>query len=464
MVQIIPTLLKYLIGILGVGIIVLLHEVGHFIAARIFKIDVEIFSIGFGPKMLSIKSGKTEYRISWFLFGGYCKMKGADDLTRALDHNKKEFVHVEHGSLFSVNPANKFLVYLAGPITNFILTILLCSALFYFPYKTLSTEAIVSPISEYPQLFNNSNSPAADFGVKKNDKILKINNIEINDWQEFKNQLEINNYKEITLLIERDNQLFNVIIEGEETSSNNYRFGLTYLIDTKISLVRLFSPEYKAGLKKGDIIRKVNGSSVYNNLDLISILNKKDTKNITLEIERNDETKTIKYIPNYNNSNEIINNFSLTSDTKQIDGIPFFKSIIKGYEMSIKLFSDTVISIKNLITRNNDDIRTVITGPMRASLMIGNITVLGFENSFASGLRAFFYLLSIVSISLTIANLLPIPAFDGGQMLISLIEIVTKKRFSPKHYWITQIFGLICVIALFAIMYFVDIKYFLTMN
>ncbi|MGD1822403.1 MAG: RIP metalloprotease RseP [Pleomorphochaeta sp.] len=461
--QILSTIIKYAVGILGVGIIVLLHEIGHFIAARIFKIDVEIFSVGFGPKMIGKRIGHTEYRISWFLFGGYCKMKGADDLTRALDHNKDKFIHIESGSLFSVKPIYKFLTYLAGPTTNFLLTILLCTALFTTPHQELSIPATITPIDEYPILFENQISPASIYGLEKYDKIIKFNNIEIEDWQNFRNELAKNNSSEISLLVERNDKLYNLIIVGEKTEADSYRYGITYIIDTQISLVRLFSPEYKAGLRKGDIITKVNGNEISNNLDLLTFFKDIETDSISLTINRDKKIKTIIYTPETNTNGSVKNNFSLSAPTKKIEGQSISLALTEGFDMAINLFNDTIISIKNLITRNTNDIRTVFTGPMRASLMIGNITVLGFENNIASGIRAFLYLLAVVSISLTIANLLPIPAFDGGQMLISLLEMIRKKKISPKHYWISQIIGLIFVIILFSVMYFVDIRYFLSL-
>lgn len=460
---ILSTILKYAVGILGVGIIVLLHEIGHFIAARIFHIDVEIFSIGFGPKMISRQKGKTEFRISWILFGGYCRMKGSDDLTRALDHNIHKFNHVESGSLFSVHPFAKFLTYLAGPTTNFLLTIFLCTLLFTTPHQEISIETIVSPVTNYPTLFNNSSSPAGNANILQGDKIIQINGKNILDWSEFKSELLNNTNQTIDVLVERNNEQYQIQIDGELTDNNTYRYGLTYLLDTKLSLVRLLSPEYRAGLRKGDIIKEVNGNIVKNNLDLLSIFDQIDSNEISLTIERNNKDKEISYIPEKNSDGSIKNNFSLSAPQKTIKGLPLEIAFSNGYNMAIKLFTDTIISIKSLVTKNSNDIRTVFTGPMRASLMIGNITVLGFENNFASGLRAFLYLLAIVSISLTIANLLPIPAFDGGQMLIALFETITKKRLSPKNYWRSQIFGLVCVLILFTIMYSVDIKYFLSM-
>jgi len=389
-------------------------------------------------------------------------MKGADDLTRALDHDIHKFNHVESGSLFSVHPFAKFLTYLAGPITNFLLTIFLCTLLFTTPHQEISIESIVAPISNYPILFDNNSSPASP-QIMQGDKIIQLNNIDIIDWSHFKEELSKNNDQSINLLIERDNELLSLDIIGEKTNTNMYRYGLTYIIDTKISLVRLFSPEYKAGLKKGDLIKEVNNKKISNNLDLLSSFKQIENDRINLKVERDNKIVNITYLAERNKDGSIKNNFSLTAPEKTIEGLSVSVALNNGYYMATRLFSDTIMSIKGLISRNSNDIRTVFTGPMRASLMIGNITVLGFENNFSSGLRAFLYLLAIVSISLTIANLLPIPAFDGGQMLIAFFETITRKRLSPKNYWRSQIFGLICVLILFAFMYFIDIKYFISM-
>ncbi len=461
--QIISTILKYAIGIIGVGFIVLLHEIGHFIAARIFKIEVEIFSVGFGPKMVGKKLGHTEYRISWLLFGGYCRMKGADDLTRALDANSKTFVHVEHGSLFATKPINKFLTYLAGPLTNFLITILLCTILISTNHETLSSLAVVSPVSQYPTLFSNSSSPAEKAGIQLNDKILKLNNEEIEDWQEVVQLLNENKNSYITLLVERDSKVYNVIVDGEKNLDGSYRFGLTNVLTTKISSVNTFSPEKQAGLKKGDLILEVNGKSINNNLDLLAYFeeNKKPSV-INFTILRDDTKLNIKYNPSYNRDGSLKHNFALFSPTKTIEGLPFDKALTDGYNMALTLFSDTISSLLTIIRANKDtsQVRQVFTGPMRASLMIGNITILGLQNSLTSGIRALCYLLAVVSISLTIANLLPLPSFDGGQMLISLLEIITRRRISPKNYWICQLIGMVSVILLFSFMYFIDFKYF----
>jgi regulator of sigma E protease len=460
MEQVISILLKYAVGVMGVGFVVLLHELGHFIAAHMFKIEVEIFSVGFGPKMFAKKIGYTEYRISWFLFGGYCRMKGSDDLTRALDSNSKAFIHVENGSLFSVKPIYKLLTYGAGPLTNFLITIFLCTALLATNHQTLSSPSIVSPVDNYPTLFNATTSSATESGIQINDKIIKLNNIEIKDWQEFVFFLNENSESSISLLIERENKELNINVEGTLKKNGSYKFGLTNIIEPNISTVRFLSPENKAGLKKGDLILKVNDYKINNNLDILTYFNKENPKTIDLTILRDEKTKTISYTPSYNRDGSIKHNFSLYSPTKTIDGLNFTSALESGYSMATTLFSNTITSLINIVRGQDDDVRQVLTGPVRASLMIGNITILGLENSLASGFRAFCYLLAVVSISLTIANLLPLPAFDGGQMVIAFFEIITRTRISPKHYWICQLIGMVSVLIIFSFMYFIDIRYF----
>ncbi len=461
--QILQTLIKYVLGILGIGSIVILHEAGHFIAAHLNGIEVEIFSIGFGPKLIGKKWGKTEYRISLILFGGYCRLKGSDDLTRALDLKSDQFIHIEHGSLFSVHPFHRLLVYLAGPVTNVLISILLCSILAGLSYSTLSTPAYVAPVSDYPTLFNSNSSPSQSAGILNGDKIISIDNHKIRDYQEVVEVLSENQKQDLIFGVEREDtegvKNLEFLVSGLPNEDSSYRFGLTNIIKATIASVRFLSPESKAGLEKGDQIIEVNNKIINNNLELLmAIDNSKDTP-INLTILRDGEKKNISYIRSFSDG-KYVNNFSLYSPTRLIDGQSFELSIQSGFNNAMNLFGNTVSSLFSVIKGKSDDVRQVFTGPVRASLMIGDITVMGFENNVKSGLRALCYLLAVVSISIAIANILPLPAFDGGQILIALIESISGKRISPKNYWRAQLLGMIGVICIFAFMYFIDIRYF----
>ncbi|MBK5199977.1 MAG: RIP metalloprotease RseP [Spirochaetaceae bacterium] len=466
--QILQTLIKYVLGIFGIGSIVILHELGHFIAAHLNGIEVEIFSLGFGPKIVGIKLRKTEYRLSLILFGGYCRLKGSDDLTRALDIKSNKFIHIENGSLFSVHPFHRLMTYLAGPLTNVLISIALCTILAALSYSTLSTPAYVAPVSDYPTFFNNNSSPAKDAGIIKGDQIISIENTKIRDYQEVVDILTKTKKQDLKFTIKRkfaDGTSNNseYVVSGVKNENNTFRYGLTNIVDTTIASVRFLSPEEKAGLKKEDNILSVNGIIVANNLDLLKELEVLNDSPITLRILRGNKILSINYSKDFSEG-KYINNFSLYSPTRIIKGQPLNTALITGFNNAFNLFSNTVNSLLSVINGRSDDVRQVFTGPVRASLMIGDITVMGFENNVKSGLRALCYLLAVVSISIAIANILPLPAFDGGQILISLIEGITGKRISPRNYWRAQLIGMIGLICIFAFMYFIDIRYFYLLN
>ena len=111
--------------------------------------------------------------------------------------------------------------------------------------------------------------------------------------------------------------------------------------------------------------------------------------------------------------------------------------------------------------QNSEEVRNEITGPTRAAQSIGSITTLGLESGLLTAVRAFLYLLSLVSVSLCVANLLPVPVFDGGGMLINLIQMITGKEMTPKSYVVFQIIGLVCSVVIIAALYSLDIIHYL---
>jgi regulator of sigma E protease len=108
-----------LLGLVGLGLMVFLHELGHFVAAKLFGVEVEVFSLGWGTKMVGFTRGGTSYQISWFPIGGYCKMKGEEGLRKAMADNREEIPR-ESGSLFAAPGWKRILIYAAGPLFNVI--------------------------------------------------------------------------------------------------------------------------------------------------------------------------------------------------------------------------------------------------------------------------------------------------------------------------------------------------------
>ena len=153
MIDFLIYLLYLLIGLFATGLVLIIHELGHFIAARILGAEVEVFGIGMGPVLWRHWGKNTEFRLSLIPFGGYCRLGGSEDLSVALSNRSKKINSAGKGSFFAISPWRKFIIFLSGPFTNFLLTIILLSIVATIPVKRVSHSLIVSPISAYPQLF-----------------------------------------------------------------------------------------------------------------------------------------------------------------------------------------------------------------------------------------------------------------------------------------------------------------------
>ncbi|MDT4762873.1 RIP metalloprotease RseP [Sphaerochaeta sp. PS] len=450
---------KYLIGLLGIGLVVVIHEIGHLLAARACGIGVEVFSFGLGPKLCGVEYKGTDFRLSLLPFGGYCRLKGSDDLSQALIQNSKHFTHTEQGSLFSVHPAKRLLTYLAGPLLNLGFAILLYSLLASTPYKVLTTEPILATVNDYPTLFANADSPAYAQGLRTGDRVLSLNGRSISDWEMLESLLAEGTTAQ-RFAITRDGQGLEFLIRAD-LSSGKPRYGLSPAKKPVVGSVRPSTPEHNAGLKPGDTIAFANGEKITNDLDLLVALSE-DTNLTDLTILSSGKEEHILFRPDLDEQGNGEWNFSIQTESRNVEVPPF--SLKHGWDTSVKMARDTVTSLILLIQGKNTDVRQEFTGMARAALMIGDITTLGLESNMGSGLRALFYLLGVVSISLAIANLLPLPAFDGGQMLIACTEWVTGKRIRPRTYWILQLVGIFSVVCIFLFLGYVDMRHFLSIR
>lgn len=458
------TILSAIIGLLGIGIMVFVHEGGHYLAARTFGIFVEVFSFGMGPKVFSWKRKETEFRISLLPFGGYCRMRGSDDLTRALESKQKEFEHAEAGSLFSVAPWRRLLTYLAGPMANILFAITVYTFFSMMSYQTLSDPPRIVVTSDYPTLFSMtereaSEVPAALAGLHTGDEVVRYNGQAIEDYQQLLTLLKASEGSTVTLDVLRDGQPLEIALTpARKEDGGGYFFGISSYIEPVVERVTKDSPEYLAGLRPGDRIVVASDTPIMNMLDLSSLLLAKPAE-ITLTVERDGGTFALSFIPSVGDDGTPTFNFSLHSDTKTVKGLGFHEGLAHSIGQAFRLVGNTFISIGQVIT-GKADIRSSFTGPWRASMMIGDITTQGFSDSPKAGIRAMLYLLGVVSISLAVANLLPIPALDGGLIMMSVIEMLLHKQVSPRTYLMLQFIGMGCVLLILGFMTFTDMRYF----
>lgn len=368
--------MKWLYGLLCLFFLIIFHEFGHFIAARIFGVQVDSFSVGFGPVLLHKKIKKTDYRLSLFPLGGYCGLKGEKDFQNAIEANLSE-IKGDSDSLYGIHPLKRALIGFAGPFFNFIFSVIaysLIAGIGYY-YYTYSNEILIND--------NVTSSVAKEAGLQSGDKIIKINNHNTSDFSELIEQISTKPNEEISVTLIR---------EDEE-----------YVIKLRTEL------DEKTGTGKIGIAA--------------------DTSNL---IRKN--------TPHYN----------------------FFESICCGFKDSFNSIALTFKSIKILFM--GVDLDNAVSGPVRVTEMLGETVKYGFAEGLKQGLISVLSLMAIISISLFIMNLLPIPVLDGGLILIALIEFITRKKVHPKIQYYIQFIGLAFIALLFIIGLKGDIKFLLHKN
>lgn len=420
MKDILSYLLYMIPGFLFTGLIVFIHELGHFFAARSLGAEVESLGFGFGPVLLTIKGRKTDFRISLIPFGGYCRIKGAEDLTVALENNRNTISNSEQGSFFAISPWRKFLIFLAGPLTNLLLAFLFMIAVSALPVERLSHKAIAAPASDYPSLF--PDFPEVS-GIEKGDLILSSGNTVFSDWEDFSAFLSSRSYSEVTLKVLRDEKEVETTIKSYDIGDNK-SYGIVNLEEPIIG--RSESPLFL----EGDRVVSVNSIPIEYSYDIYEI----EGDSFTFLLKNQDRERTVEWegrsFP-----------FAWKAELKIAPDSQ--TPISTGISKVLTLAKKTTLAIMKLLSFHFSEALEVISGPFTSASTMGRISTLAFATSSVSGIRTLLYLFAIVSISICIGNLIPVPTFDGGQMIICIAEMIVGRPLKPKTYLILHIGGFV---------------------
>ena len=419
------SIISILIGFLGISVMILVHEIGHMLAARACGITVEVLSFGFGPAIFRWGKKDTQYVIRAIPFGGSCKMSGGDDIRNAISQKKKHIESYEDGSIWSVSPIKRIIAYAAGPFFNIIFAFLCYAILMTMPTIVSTYPPRVVLSSDYPALYNIESTAASEAGIRTGDMILSVNGKPVSNYTEMQNELSLAKNDE-SVLIETDRGTFTV-------HPRDGVFGFLPYQEAVIAHVDSDTPEKKAGLKSGDVITVINGKAVTNMMDLLEASNSSD--HIIMTVLRKGTAVGIEF----DNPGTSLS-LTLVQQTMKIKGQNFFRVL---WESGRECFSNFVQSVSSLINviRGKSSAGETLGGTFAASQSIGMLTTKGFAHGFNSGIRMVLFLLASVSISLAVANLLPIPALDGGLILVSFAELVTGRTFHPKMYLTLQVVG-----------------------
>jgi regulator of sigma E protease len=413
--------------ILSLSFLIVLHELGHFIPAKIFKTRVEKFYLFFDYKfsLFKTKIGETVYGIGWIPLGGYVKISGMIDESMDTEQLKQPAQPWE----FRSKPAwQRLIIMLGGVIVNFILGFLIYIMItFVWGIDFVKPEGVKEGFAVHESF--------KEYGFEDGDKITKFNGTEPLDVTDVNKHLFLRGITSLEVLHENGKTETITIPENigeimwEKGVMQPFAVRLTPIIDTVI----VDSPAEKAGLLKNDKIISVDGISVsywhhFTQLVLTS------ENNINIEIERDGVANNITVTPREDRTIGV-NNYRLNGINVQHKQYSFLESISKGSSLAIWTLKDYISQFKYVFTKKG---ATSIGG----FIAIGNI----FPATWSW--QAFWSITAFLSIMLGFMNLLPIPALDGGHVMFTLYEIITRRKPNDKFLEYAQITGFLILIAL----------------
>lgn len=431
--------------IIALGLLIFVHELGHFLLAKRAGIKVEEFSFGFGPRLFGIRKGETDYRVSALPFGGYVKMLG-EDPTDPLAKDERSF------SKKSVWQRTK--VVLFGPLMN----LFLCFAL--MPIVFMIGRSQPAFLDKAPVLMGvRDASPAVEAGLKEGDLILSIDGKKVNNWETVLNKILITAPgNKLELEVKRNSS--DIIVRptvGEMPEFRGGYIGIAPMLflgnEATVDGVMPGRPADEAGLKKGDKVVAINGQPVKDWFDLIEKVDANKGSEATVVVLREGERREFKIIPEYN---EDYGRWLIGIRKDRNAGVPMITkrygpvaAVIKGIQENIKILKLTFTVLKRLVTFKLS--YKVLGGP----IVIAKTSAA----AAASGVSHFFYFLGFLSLQLAIINLLPIPVLDGGHLVFLGIEAVRRKPVSERIRGIATQVGFVLLLSLMLLVTINDIEH-----
>ena len=397
------------IAFLVLGIIIVIHELGHFLVAKLFKIKVETFSVGFGPRLLGFRYGETDYRISAFPLGGYVKMAG---------ENPGESVTGAPNEFLSKPKWQRFLVASAGPAMNIILAVGLLTGLFMYGTEVpefAEGEAVVG--------FVEANSPAAAAGIQAGDRIVAIDGKNRPNWEHVEARVMINGGHTIPVTLNRAGQVIEASLTPEKQGPNDAgHSGMRpkNLVTNVIGQVASDSPAERAGLKPGDEIVAVDGKNLKETGRGVSeIIQTLTAETFPVSILRDGNVMDIPVTPVLTEGRRMIGvgwkRYEMMMVKENFRGA-LSRSIDKNVEYGTLIFK-----VLGKLVRREASMKSV-DGPIGIMKQTAEFYDIGFG--------ALLQLMAMISLNLGLMNLLPIPILDGGVMLLLLVEGIMRQDLS----------------------------------
>ncbi len=423
--------------LLTIGILVVIHEFGHYLFARLFKVKVLTFSIGFGPKIISWQGKNNQWKIGAIPLGGYVQMLDEREAPVA-----PEFKHLAFNNK---PPLQKLLIALAGPLFN----ILFAFIAYYFIglYGVYNLKPVINTINPTPLVQNLEE-------ITPNSTIIKIDNQPIDSWNQAENvfRKDLSTSDKINFILSNESKSYQLQLDFNKYKNNTSDYSLTdiglypfkYL--PIIAYTEPQSPSVKAGIKEGDEILKINGQAISNWFQVSKLIKSSPSEKLHLVIKRDNQELTLSVIPDSvtDEDGQIIGKIGImpTLDNSLIEK----NSYIKHYHLLSSL-SYAYTACLNLAYNNIAMLGLMLSGNVSWHNLGGPVSIAKASKiAMYQGVKSFVDFLALISLSLAIMNLLPIPVLDGGHILIYGIEWLTGKPMAIGIQQLLFKFGMIFVL------------------
>ena len=411
-----PQLLSLLhtIFVMGIvlGFMILIHEFGHYAAAKYFGVRVEVFSIGFGKRLLGFKKGDTDYRIAAIPLGGYVKMSGENPMDDRTG---------DPGEFLSHPRWQRFIIALAGPFMNIMLAVALLTGVYMVHYEypaVLDEPAVVGWV--------NPNTPAEKAGIQIGDRIVRVDDIQNPNWEQLDIKDALSPNQPLKFSIERDGKVIEKAIAPEPMGPNQYGVMGWVPKESSVTLttVEPGMPADKAGLKVGDRILSANGQDIPALEALVQMLNRTKDQPLEIVVLRDGQKLTFTVKPTLapgGPSQELRYRIGIASVPTKVVKLAFADALKRSLSEN-KRSSFLILELLQKMVQHKVSMKQV-DGPIGIGSAVG-------AAAREEGWTPLLLITAAISLNLGIMNLLPIPILDGGVILLLFIESIMQKEIS----------------------------------
>lgn len=403
------------------GVLVFIHEFGHFFTAKLVGVRVEVFSLGFGQRLFGFKKGGTDYRVCLIPLGGYVKLLGEG----MFDKNRE----LAPDDFMAKNRFQRFLIMVMGSIMNIILAIVLV-AIINMAGVTVPEYQEQPPVIGYID----PGSPAEKAGLLIEDEILKINGRQVKTWNDVEINIGSKPDQVLTLEVKRSGQILNVPLKTDKITKYDMGYaGFRAKILTQVMMVTPGSPAEKAGVKPGDVMLAINDQPVFF-YNFVEKIEKNPEVPVKITVDRQGQILDLTVTPRKE------------GNVGKIGVMQGAKSVTQKYSLFPAIARSLNDNAKNTFLVMNF-LKDLFTGRASAKQLGGPLEIAKFSYAaMQMGLLQLLSWIAIISLQLGILNLLPIPVFDGGQIFVLMIEAIIRRDLSPRMREIWLQIGFLLVI------------------